>query len=256
MEPVKQIKKVVTPGCYLYAIINLGETLQEMQPGIDEGVVYSIQEGSLAAVVSDLTAEKIRPERRRLGAHHQVLKSLMTQYTVLPMAFGLVAEGPDAIRKILATNRLVLSDQLERVTNKVEMGLRVAWDVPDIFEYFVKTHAELQLLRNQVFRSGREPSHADKLELGRHFERSLTEERALHAEKVTDILAPYCFEIKENKPRDEREVLNLACLVSRDGQEAFEKGIFEAANLFDNHYSFNFNGPWPAHNFVDVTLEM
>jgi len=34
-------------------------------------------------------------------------------------------------------NRRAFEEQLERVTGKVEMGLRVAWDVPNIFEYFV-----------------------------------------------------------------------------------------------------------------------
>lgn len=256
MEASNRPKKSVTPGCYLYAIIDMGENIQGIPSGIDEGEVYIIQEGNLAAVVSNLTVEKIRPERKRLAAHHEVLKNLMKQHTVLPMAFGLISDGPEAIRKILVGNQVALADQLTRVTNKAEMGLRVAWDVPNIFDFFVSTHAELQLLRNQVFRTGREPSQADKIELGSLFERSLTNERQMQAEKVMEILQPYCFEIKENKPRDEREVMNLACLIARDKQQEFEQGIFEAANLFDNHYSFNFNGPWPPHNFVDVVLDM
>lgn len=256
MEAINRPKKSVALGCYLYAVIDLEKNLDGHQTGIDEGEVYTIQEGKLAAVVSNLMVEKIRPERRRLAAHHEVLKNLMAEHTVLPMAFGLVAESPNAIRKILSNNREALTEQLGRVANKVEMGLRVAWDVPDIFEYFVNTHAELQLLRNQVFRTGREPSQADKIELGRLFDRSLTNERQMHSEKVMDILRPYCFEIKENKPRDEREVMNLACLVGKANQQEFEQGIFEAANLFDNHFSFNFNGPWPPHNFVDVALKV
>lgn len=254
-EALNRPKKTVSPGCYLYAVIDMDHDLEGMHSGIDESDVYTIREGKLAAVVSNLSAEKIRPERRRLAAHHNVLKDLMVEHTVLPMSFGLVAEGPDAIRKILSVNREVLTEQLGRVANKVEMGLRVSWDVPDIFEYFVNTHAELQLLRNQVFRTGREPSQADKIDLGRLFDRSLTNERLMLTEKVLGILHPYCFEIKENKPRDEREVMNLACLVGRDVQQEFEQGVFQAANLFDNHYAFNFNGPWPAHNFVDVVLE-
>jgi hypothetical protein len=30
----------------------------------------------------------------------------------------------------------------------------------------------------------------------------------------------------------------------------------EAAKLFDNHFSFDYNGPWPPYNFVNVNLSM
>jgi len=72
---------------------------------------------------------------------------------------------------------------------------------------------------------------------------------------VEEILAPHCVEIKRNTPRNEREVVNLACLVKRERQEEFEAAVFEAAQLFDNRYAFDYNGPWPPHNFVDMALD-
>jgi hypothetical protein len=50
-------------------------------------------------------------------------------------------------------------------------------------------------------------------------------------------------------------VINLACLVKRDAQEAFSAGVFAAANLFDNNFSFDYSGPWAPHNFVEIDLE-
>jgi hypothetical protein len=73
---------------------------------------------------------------------------------------------------------------------------------------------------------------------------------------VVEILTPNCVEIERNKPRTEREAVNLACLVERDGQERFEAAVFEAAKLFDNSYAFDYNGPWAPHNFVDMTLDL
>ena len=49
--------------------------------------------------------------------------------------------------------------------------------------------------------------------------------------------------------------MNLACLVARDAMDKeFEAAIFEAARGFDNSFSFDFNGPWAPHHFVDVEL--
>ncbi len=243
-------------GRYLYAVIDAAENREFGPFGIDGGLVYALSDGRVAAVVSDLPNEKIRPERRRLAAHHEVLKRLMAEHTVLPMSFGVLADGAEAVRKILTSHRAALADELRRLAGKVEMGLHVVWDVPNFFEYFVNTHEELARLRDQVFRGGREPTHEDKLELGRLFDRALMNERQAQAERVIDVLRPCCHEIKENKPKNEHEVMNLACLIDRAGQKDFEKRIFEAARFFDNNYAFDFNGPWPPHNFVEVALEL
>ena len=244
-----------TCGRYLYAVVDSSMDVDLGSVGIDGGRVYAIHDGQIGAVVSDLPNERIRPERRRLAAHHAVLKQLMESQTVLPMAFGLVADGPSAIRQILAQNRAAFTEQLERFAGKIEMGLRVSWDVPNIFEYFVSTISDLRLLRDRLFRSGREPSHEEKIELGRIFDRALMEQRANHTEHVLEVLSPLCFEAKENKPRNEHEVMNLACLISRGKQKEFEQGVFAAAQHFDQHYAFDYNGPWPPHNFVDVSLQ-
>ena len=242
-------------GRYLYAVMQGTQDIELGSVGIDGGAVYTLRSGQIAAVVSDLPSERLRPERRRLAAHHGVLKQLMETQTVLPMAFGLVADGPDAIRRILAKNREAFTEQLDRFAGKVEMGLRVCWDVPNIFEYFVSTHTELRQLRDRMFRADRNPTQDEKIELGRVFDRALMEARANHTEKVLGVLAPLCFETKENGPRNEQEVMNLACLIGRGEQPRFEQGVFAAAQFFDHHFAFDYNGPWPPHNFVEVVLE-
>jgi hypothetical protein len=244
-------------GKYLYAVVPIAQEERHYGPiGIDGGEVYTIADGRVSAVVSDVPNAKIRPERRQLAAHHQVLKRLASEGAVLPVVFGIIADGPKALTRILDMHQTALVEQLKRVEGKVEMGLRVTWDVPNIFEFFVNTHEELRVLRDQVFHRGSEVSQEDKIELGRLFDRLLGEDRAAHTATVIEVLHPHCVEIKENKPRTEREVMNLACLVRQHIQKQFEEAVFEAAKLFDNNYSFDFNGPWPPHNFVDVNLQV
>jgi hypothetical protein len=224
--------------------------------GIDGGEVYSIPDGQLAAVVSDVPNERLRPERRHLAAHHAVLKSLLAQGDLLPMAFGIIADGPEAVGRVLAKDREELLDQLARVAGKVEMTLRVVWNMPNLFEYFVHTHPELCALRDRLFLGAREPPEEEKIELGRQFDRTLQADRAANAQAVRQILGPLCAEIRENNLRTEREVMNLACLVERAAQTRFEEGIFAAAALFDDNHSFDYSGPWPPYSFVDMALEI
>ncbi len=244
-------------GRYLYAIVpatgeqNFGFT------GIDGAPVYTISNGRVAAVVSDVPDAKIRPERRHLAAQQAVLRGLLaTADAMLPMAFGIIADGPKAIQKILSRNHEAFLKQLQVVAGMVEMGLRVSWDVPNIFEYFVNTHPDLHAARDRFLGPYRNPSQEDKIELGRLFDRLLNEDREAYTEKVEEILAHYCKILKRNKCRHEGEVMSLACLVPRRTQDRFEAGVFDAAKLFDNNFTFDYNGPWAPHNFVELDLQL
>lgn len=249
-------------GEYLYAVVPAadGAAWQAQAAGqitgIDGASVYCISDGPVAAVVSDLPNQKTRPERRRLAAHHNILKSLMKECTVLPMSFGNIADGPKAIRRILSLNQESFTEHLRRLDQKMEMGLRVSLKVPNIFDYFAQTHPELRALRDRSFAGGREATQDEKVELGRLFSQLLSTTRDTYADKVESVVGKQCFETKHNKPRDEREVMNLACLIGRDAQGRFEEAIVEAAAAFDDNFCFDFNGPWPPHNFVSLQLQL
>jgi hypothetical protein len=242
---------------YLYAVIPASEARPYGLLGIEAAPVYAIRNGRMAAVVSDFAQDRIRPERRHLAAQQGVLRGLLSQTgAMLPMAFGIIADGPGAIQKILTHNQAAFLKQLRRVAGMVEMGLRVSWDVPNIFEYFVNTHPDLRAARDRFLGSHRSPSQEDKIELGRLFAHLLSQDREAYTGQVEEILSGYCREIKRNQCRHESEVMSLACLVPRDGQDRFEAGVFAAAKLFDNNFAFDYNGPWAPHHFVELNLKL
>lgn len=250
------LKPAPLNGRYVYAIVS-GTPEGDFGPlGIDGRPVYVLTEGGISAVVSDVPNQRIRPQRMYLAAHQAVLRKLMEKTTPLPVAFGIIADGPEAVGKTLRNDRKGFAVQLKRVSGKVEMGLRVSWDVPNIFEYFIHIHPELRSARDRYFGTNREPTQEEKLELGRLFDRILNEERENHTQQVEDILTSHCYEIKANTCSQERDILKMACLIGRERESEFEKGVFEAAALFDNNYAFDYNGPWAPHNFVDLQLSL
>jgi hypothetical protein len=243
-------------GRYLYAITDAQAQKAWSATGVNGRPVYLVPQGPIAAVVSDIAERRIRPERRNLVAHHAVVKRLMEAVTVLPVAFGTIAGGQKAVLKILKDNSGAFAAQLDHVRGRVEMGLRVSWDVPNIFEYFVTQHPDLAELRDSLHEQPRGGARKDKIELGRFFDRLLAADREEHIEAVMKVLGPCCEEITTNPPRNEREVMHLACLVARDDKVRFENAVFEAAKRFDNNFTFDFNGPWAPHHFCDVVVEV
>lgn len=243
-------------GKYFYAVVSgEGDRTYDVT-GIDGATVYSIRHGNLAAVVSDVPFKRIRPERRHFAAHHAVLRKLVDESALLPMAFGIISEGEKGVRTFLSKNRKRLDEQVERVTGKVEMGLKVRWDVPNIFEYLTDSHAELRFARDAILERGEAATHDQRIELGRLFASLLNADRELYSERVEKILSPCCAEIKRDKCRDEREIMNLVCLVARKDIDIFEGAVFEAARGFDDNFGFDYNGPWAPHNFVDLNVDI
>lgn len=240
-------------GIYVYAVVSGKSTVEYGATGLDGAEVFRIVLDDLTALCSATAHARVRPERRHLAAHNQVLRRSLDEQAVLPMAFGLIASSHDAVIELLTRNRKALREQLDRVSGKIEMGLRVLYDVPNVFEYFVNTRPELRDARDALG-DIRHASHGEMLALGQLFERTLTSERDAHYESVRAILERHGVILKRNPPRHEREVMNLACLIPREMHAGFEGIVGEAAAAFDNHFSFDMSGPWAPHNFVELNL--
>ena len=252
-----EIDNAVATGLYVYSFIHskdFDSVERADLRGLNDTAVTSIQEGDLAILVSEISDRKIRPQRKFLAAHQHVVTEVARNWSALPVAFGLIADNEQHVRSLLQNNAEVLETQLARVANKVEMALSVQWTASNIFQYFMENHQDLAGSRDYVV-SG-QATREEQIELGRQFEQRLTAEREAYLERVLSVLNPLCGEIDLQPLRQEQEVIRIACLVSRDDVEAFEKLVYKAAEMFNDEFAFSFNGPWPPYSFVKLTLSM
>ena len=245
-------------GTYLYAVTAGAEEKDFGPVGLYESDVHTINDGEVTAVVSELPVDgKLRPERRHLAAHQGVLSRLVEESdVVLPVSFGTVADSAEGIRNMLARYKPDLMKQIRRVQGKVEMEVRVVFEVPNVFDYFITVHPELKEMRDRVFDGKHEPSRDEKIELGQLFERFLDEDRERYARQVEKAISSRCAEIKQNKCRNEQEVMRLSCLVAKDEKEEFEAALAEAADMFDDNFTFEHGGPYPPYNFIEIQIKV
>jgi hypothetical protein len=244
-------------GKILYALCRADDTRPNHSlRGLESAPVYTIDQSGIRAIVSDTLSARLRPNRSNISAHQRVLKSLTTDTTVLPMRFGVLARDAGAVERLLATNMESINEHFERLNGRVEMGLRVSWDVTNIYEHFVALHPTLAAGRDQIWsqHSGNSARREEKIQLGNMYEALRTADRQDAAEKVKDILFDYCDDIVENPVKREKDVINLACLIERSKLDEFVNGVFEASKAFDNSYIFDYTGPWAPHNFIELDL--
>lgn len=241
---------------YLYGITTGEGGTRSPAGGVAGTKVETIVEEGLAAVVSRVGSGRLRPQRANLAAHHRILRDLGQEQPVLPVVFGTIIDSEEELRSVLRQNRDALADLLRRLQGKVEMGLKVYWDLPNVFGYFVASHQELEEMRNRLFRHGRTPTVEEKVALGERFVTLLQQARQRHTLRVKDALAPYSAEVRVIDPGEERMIMKLACLVEKARQDEWEEGVRQAAQHFDDHYRFDYSGPWPPYSFVDVNLKL
>jgi hypothetical protein len=223
---------------------------------LESAAVYAIDQDGLRAVVSDTLSTRLRPNRVNISSHQAVLHSLTENRTVLPMRFGVIARSAEAIQKLLSSNQETIREHFDRLNGRVEMGLRVSWDVANIYEYYVATHPTLREGRDEIWdRNASNVDHREeKIRLGNLYQSLRNADRIEFTEKVKEVLNDYCEDIIETTVKREKDVINLACLVQRDRLDEFSKGVFDASKQFDNVYLFDYTGPWAPHNFITLDL--
>ena len=245
----------IETGLYLYGITTAEGSPPVQTVGVAGGSVERVVEGPVAAIVTRVSVSKIRPERSNLAAHNQILRDLADCQPVLPVAFGTIVDDEEGLRCVIRRNRATLIDKLRLLQGKVEMVLKVYWDTPNIFEYFVTTHKELKRMRDRLFGGGRKPSRSQSIEVGEVFASLLQQARERHTDRVTKALSHYCVDIQSIDVGEEKLIMKLACLLEKDGVKQWEEGVEEAARLFDNNYCFKYANPSVPYNFADVDLE-
>ena len=84
-------------GCYVYGILPGDAELTEEVYGVGDREVRLVRSGELAALVSEVDLAEPLGTPRDFQAHKEVLDSIITGAPVLPLRFGAVLTGEDAV---------------------------------------------------------------------------------------------------------------------------------------------------------------
>lgn len=239
---------------YIYGICYSSVVLEEGLVGLAGMAVRSFQVGRLAALVSEIAWDVVRPERRHLSAHQAVLNKVAASSDLLPMGFGMIADNEEAVHTMLSDHASVLLRELARIAGRVEMTVRLRLQNKDTFSFFVERYPELRRQRDACFNGQREPAQKELLDLGRTFEQLLARERENKTELAIAALGSSTIELKNVGASNEAVMFDINCLIDRVSESRFDSAVEDLAKRFDDEFVLEVRGPWPAYNFVNVSL--
>ncbi|SFD40242.1 Gas vesicle synthesis protein GvpL/GvpF [Lentibacillus persicus] len=59
-----------------------------------------------------------------------------------------------------------------------------------------------------------------------------------------------------NEVLSETMLLNASFLIDKDKEDEFDALVNEAHERWKDHSDFNYTGPWPAYNFINIRLSV
>ncbi|MDT9695406.1 GvpL/GvpF family gas vesicle protein [Streptomyces sp. P17] len=209
--------------------------------------VRVLTEGGLAALVSD-APEGLRPKRRDLLAHQNVLAETGAAGCVLPMRFGSVAPDDDTVTGVLAERAEHYQERLRTLDGTVEYNVKATHDEEAVLHRVMSQSPEIRSL-TEANRQAGGGSYEQKLQLGEMVVAAVKAREAEDAAEVLRVLEAEAAAVSVG-PESTGWLANVSFLVNRDTAEAFLAAVDELRKSRP-HLEVRVNGPLPPYSFVD-----
>jgi hypothetical protein len=210
--------------------------------------VRVLKEGGLAALVSD-APEGLRPKRKELLAHSNVLAEAGANGCVLPMRFGSVAPDDDTVTSVLAERAEHYLERLRALDGKVEYNVKATHSEEAVLHRVLSGNPEIRALTEANRKAGG-GSYEERLRLGEMVAAAVKAQESEDATDVRHTLEPAADAVSVG-PESTGWLANVSFLVDRDGTEVFLTAV-EQLRKGHPHLDVRVNGPLPPYSFVEL----
>jgi hypothetical protein len=251
-------ERVGEEGKYVYCIIECDEPRSFGRMGIGgrNDDVYSIQYGGLSAVVSDTPVVVYDPTRENALTHEHVIELVLKEFTVIPMSFGAIFRTEDDVIEFLKDTSDALRDVLVKMKDRIEFGLKVNWDPETVLKQVEEETEDIRRLKEEILSNKATSTYFARMQLGRMIERAMSEASDTYVRVIYDHLRDCAIASRHNKPIGDKMILNAAFLVERDKAAEFDHKVGEIAQQYEGRLRFQYTGPWPPYNFVNIHVKL
>ncbi|MFF8593667.1 GvpL/GvpF family gas vesicle protein [Streptomyces sp. NPDC015220] len=235
---------------YVYGIVAASHPpLSEGMGGVGDPPrpVRVLTAGELAAVVSD-APDGLRPKRKDLLAHQNVLSEAGAAGCVLPMRFGSVAPDDDAVTGVLTERAEHYTERLRALDGKVEYNVKGSHVEDAVLHRVMSEHPEIRA-QAEANRSSGGGSYDDKIRLGELVASAVKAREADDAAQVIRAVEGRAAAVSEG-PESTGWLVNASFLVDRDEAARFLEAV-ERAREDLPHVELRVNGPLPPYSFVE-----
>jgi len=212
------------------------------------GNVYFINYEGVTAAISDVPYSIMEPNRENALAHEKIIQQLLKYYNLVPCSFGNVFKCKDNINTFISKTYDYLNENLQKVRDKMEVGLRVFWKKA-VFSEEIETR-EIQEFRDTLLQNPGSENYYSKIDLGKMVEAQVSRRRQYYTDAIFEPLAKHAVDAKLNDTVNPLMVLNAAFLIENSKEQEFDSHVGTTMKKFETRLDFSYSGPWPPYNFT------
>ncbi|HEV8368575.1 MAG TPA: GvpL/GvpF family gas vesicle protein [Pyrinomonadaceae bacterium] len=230
---------------YVYCVAESRPSLEGISVGIAESDLELLEIEGLVAVASKFEDESVQINRVNVLRHEAIVRSVLTETTLLPFRFGTVV-GEANLRSFLIARRTALLSRLALVRNCIEMSIKIIWQIP----------SELTVTQN----------HERDVEVGVGAAFLLSKRQEILGDESLLVkaneIASWLHSRLDGLVRQEQIAVEPKQKLVLAGSYLIEQSLDSkyrelVAKLKEErpHLHFLTSGPWPPYTFANIDLE-
>ena len=240
-------------GVYVYGIFPPDIELSGEQAGVGDppGLLRLVRSGDLAALVSEVDLTRPLGTPGDLRAHQEILDRSAAALPVLPLRFGAVMAGDDAVaRELLEPHEEEFTAVLAELEGRAEYMVRGRYDQDVILAEVLAENPEAERLRRAIRDADPDASRDARITLGELVSQAITSKRETDTQVLGDRLAGLCVASLVREPTHDLDAVHVAFLLDEDQAGKLDEVIADLADRWDGRVELRVLGPMAAYDFV------
>ncbi|SCF35849.1 GvpL/GvpF family gas vesicle protein [Micromonospora mirobrigensis] len=241
-------------GLFIYGIVpsDVEPTPDAAGVGDPPGEVEAVRQGDLAALVSEVGLEQPMGRPADLTAYQTLLDGTAAVAPVLPVRFGTVVTGPDAVQDLLSAHHDRFAEALDELEDTFQYTVHGRYDEQELISEILAENPDAAQLAEQVRGRPELESREARIRLGEIISQSVELRREAENKQLVDAVGGYARHTAPRQPSSELDAVNVAFLVGAADEDEFVAAVEEFAEQRRDLIRMRLLGPLAPYDFVSA----
>ncbi|MEU4781116.1 GvpL/GvpF family gas vesicle protein [Micromonospora sp. NPDC023633] len=241
-------------GLFIYGIVpsDVEPTPDAAGVGDPPGEVAAVRHGELAALVSEVSLTEPIGRPADLTAYQELVDGTAAVAPVLPVRFGTVVTGPDAVADLLDAHHDRFAAALDEFEGRIQYTVHGRYDEANLIAAVLADNPAAAQLADEVRGQPEAATRQQRIRLGEIISQAVELRREAENRQLADALGPLVVASAPRAPSNELDAANAAFLVDQDREDEFVSAVEEYAKQRRELIRMRLLGPLAPYDFVSA----